>query len=185
MTVPMINLAEQFLSADNFQVAWEKVADNQGCAGVDGETIAHFGQRAEENLHRLRQAVANGTYTPLPLRQLLIPKKDKSWRELAVPTVRDRIVQQALLNILHGVFEPQFEPSSFAYRPGRSHLMAVRQVEDWHQKGYDWILDADLVNFFDTIQHPRLLAEVSERLNPKMIKGSASALSRKLRSHSR
>lgn len=172
----------QFLSPSNFQAAWEKVADNQGCAGVDGETIAQFGQRAEDNLQRLRQTVANGTYKPLPLRQLLIPKKDKSWRELAVPTVRDRIVQQALLNILHGFFEPQFEPSSFAYRPGRSHLMAVRQVENWHKRGYDWILDADLVDFFDTIQHPRLLAEVSERLNAKALRRSDSVLSKRLRS---
>jgi CRISP-associated protein Cas1 len=156
---------DRFLSTSNFQAAWAKVADNQGCAGVDGETIAQFAEHSEQKLETLRRAVAAGLYQPLPLQQFFVPKKDKSWRTLAVPTVRDRIVQQALLNILHPIFEPQFEESSFAYRPGRSHLMAVRQVAHWHQRGYDWLLDADLVDFFGNVAHPRLLAEVSERLH--------------------
>ncbi len=153
-----------FLSAENFQRAWEHVAANRGCAGVDGETIAHFAHHVDRYLEDLRKAVAQGTYRPLPLRQLFIPKKSGDWRALRVPTVRDRIAQQALLNRLHPLLEPQFEPCSFAYRPGRSHLMAVQQVAKWRDRGYEWVLDADIVQFFDAIEHSRLFAEIQERL---------------------
>jgi CRISPR-associated protein Cas1 len=155
---------DTFLSTENFEAAWRKVASNKGCAGVDGETIHQFGQQRDRKLQQLRQRVADGTYRPLPLRQIFIPKKDHSWRELRVPAVRDRIVQQALLNVLHPLMEPQFEPCSFAYRPGRSHRMAVEQVTAWHRRGYDWLLDADIVQYFDHVEHDRLLAEVAERL---------------------
>ncbi len=155
-----------FLRPENFQVAWLRVLRNNGCAGVDGETVGHFKRNADVYLERLLRQVISGRYQPLPLRQLWVPKKDGAWRSLAVPTVRDRIVQQALLNVLHPMMEPQFNPCSFAYRPGRSHLMAVRQVNHWHHEGYEWLLDGDLVKYFDNVQYPRLLDEVVERLTP-------------------
>lgn len=157
----------QFLSTENFALAWGKVATNQGCAGVDGETLAQFGQDLERRLALLRRQVAQGTYRPLPLRQLFVPKPQGGWRELQVPTVRDRIVQQALLNVLHLVFEPQFEGCSYAYRPGRSHKMAVERIAAHQQRGYRWVLDADIVSYFAHIDHERLLAEVAERLPVK------------------
>jgi CRISPR-associated protein Cas1 len=159
------HLLSRFLAPHNFELAWDKVASNQGCAGVDGETIYAFGQQKDRKLVRLLQQVAAGTYRPMPLRQLFIPKKRGGWRELRVPTVRDRIVQQALLQVLHLIMEAEFEPSSFAYRPGRSHLLAVEQVNRWRDRGYDWVLDADIVKYFDRIQHSRLVAEVGERLS--------------------
>jgi CRISP-associated protein Cas1 len=173
----MQELYYRFLDSGNFHDAWKRVTANRGCAGVDGETIAHFSQRSEHYLEALHQSVARETYRPLPLRQIWIPKRSRQptdektgWRELRVPTVRDRIVQQALLNILHPVLEPQFEPCSFAYRPGRSHLMAVRQVEQWRDQGYTWVLDADIVQFFDQVQHPRLFAEIQERVSePRLL----------------
>lgn len=161
----MPNLKEQFLWQANFQLAWEKVADNKGGAGVDGETINQFAQHQEDYLKKLRQAIANNTYNPLPLHQLLIPKKEGSWRRLRVPTVRDRIAQQALLNVLYPIMEREFEPCSFAYRPGISYQMAVQQVAYWRDQRYDWVLDADIVQYFDHVQHSRLLAEVAERLD--------------------
>jgi CRISP-associated protein Cas1 len=165
---------QAFLSAENFEQAWDKVRSNQGCAGVDGETIAAFERNADRHLATLRRQLQNGTYQPLPLRSLQIPKRTVikpgerpklEWRRLAVPTVRDRIVQQALLNLLHPILEPQFEDSSFAYRPGRSYKSAVRQVELWRQQGYDWVLDADVVKYFDNISASRLLAELQERVH--------------------
>lgn len=165
--VTILDLKRQFLNISNFQAAWQHVANNDGCAGTDGETIGYLTQYQPEFIIRLQNAVKKGIYRPLPLRQLFIPKSDGNWRTLAVPTVRDRIVQQALLNVLHPVMEPEFAPCSFAYRPGRSHLMAVRQVLHWRDRGYEWVLDADLVKYFDNVQHPRLLAEVKERL-PKI-----------------
>lgn len=163
---PMNQQLKKFLSAENFEAAWRKVASNKGCAGVDGETIRQFGQHRDRKLQQLRQRVIDGTYRPLPLRQIFIPKKDHSWRELRVPAVRDRIVQQALLNVLHPLMEPHFEACSFAYRPGRSHRMAVEQVTAWQRRGYEWLLDADIVKYFDHVGHDRLLAEVAERLPP-------------------
>jgi len=157
---------EAFLSAANFQRAWQEVASNRGCEGVDGETIAHFAQNVDRYLDDLRNALVEGRYRPLPLRQLQIPKKQGGWRQLGVPTVRDRVVQQALLQVLHPLLEPKFEACSFAYRPGRSHLMAVRQVGLWRDRGYRWVLDADVVQYFDNINHDRLLAELHERSIP-------------------
>jgi CRISPR-associated endonuclease Cas1 len=163
-----------FLTADNFWQAWQKVRSNNGCAGVDGETIAAFERHETRNLEDVRRSLVKGTYYPMPLRALHIPKKSKpklgerpktEWRGLGVPTVRDRIVQQALLNLLHPILEPQFEESSFAYRPGRSYKGAVRQVDQWRKRGYDWVLDADLVKYFDNVQHSRLLAELDERVH--------------------
>ncbi|WP_346293069.1 CRISPR-associated endonuclease Cas1 [Sphaerothrix gracilis] len=136
----MLSLRDRFLEPINFELAWDKVATNQGCAGVDGETIAEFGRRKARALPALRRAVAAGTYRPMPLRQLFVPKKTGSWRELGVPTVRDCIVQQALLQVLYPVIEAEFEPTSFAYRPGRSHLMAVEQGLTLEQvRGYEGI----------------------------------------------
>ena len=158
-------LRQRFLAMENFELAWDKVASNAGCAGVDGETVKAFGYRKQRALPQLRRAVATGRYRPLPLRQLFIPKQGNEWRELGVPAVRDRIVQQALLQVLHPLMEEEFEPSSFAYRPGRSHLKAVRQVAKWRDSGYDWVLEADIVKYFNNIQHDRLVDEVRERLN--------------------
>lgn len=160
-----MSLQQRFLAAENFELAWDKVATNRGCAGVDRETIAEFGARKHRALPQLRRSVASGAYKPLPLRQLFVPKSKGGWRELNIPAVRDRIVQQALLQVLHPVIDPQFEPASFAYRPGRSHLMAVRQVAHWRDLDYDWVLDADIVNYFGEVRHQRLLAEVKERID--------------------
>jgi CRISPR-associated protein Cas1 len=162
-----------FLSSENFWAAWEKVRSNRGCAGVDGETIEQFERAAERNLEQLRRAVMTGRYRAMPLKSFHVPKKAKliigeapktEWRGLSVPTVRDRIVQQALLNLLHPVLEAEFEDCSFAYRPGRSYKAAVRQVQQWQQRGYDHVLDADVVKYFNNVQHSRLLREFQERV---------------------
>nr|WP_290225453.1 reverse transcriptase domain-containing protein [Trichocoleus desertorum] len=160
----MADLVQQFLAATNFELAWDQVATNQGCAGVDGETIAQFGVHKDAAIATLIALLVSGKYRPLPLRQLFIPKAEGEWRELGVPTVRDRLVQQALLQVLHPLMEREFEECSFAYRPGRSHLMAVQQVAQWRDRGYEWVLDADIVQYFEQVQHRRLLAEVEERL---------------------
>ena len=165
----MSDYLDAFFTPDNFRRAWEKVADNQGCAGVDGETLAQFAARAEENLTKLRKVLLTGKYRPLPLLQFFIPKKSGGWRGLAVPTVRDRIVQQALLNVLHPLLEREFEASSYAYRPNRGHHQAVRQIQTWRDRGYQWVLDGDIVEYFDNVRHQRLLDEVEERLDHPLV----------------
>lgn len=142
------------------------MAANQGCAGVDGESIALLDTYINIALAELTQALEESSYQPLPAKQIFIPKASGEWRELAVPTVRDRIIQQALLQILHPLVEPQFSDSSFAYCPGRSHHQAVAEVCRWGQQGYEWILDGDIVDYFGQVQHPRLKLEV-QRFLPK------------------
>jgi len=159
------SLIDEFLSLNNFQHAWEKVADKRGCAGVDGETINRFAENQTVNIYQLRQAVAQGTYEAFPCKQVIIPKRNGKQRELKIPTVRDRIVQQALLNILCPLMEQTFSAASFAYRPNLSYLNAVETVAQWRDQGYQWVLDADIVKFFDTIDHQRLLKQVRFHIN--------------------
>ena len=156
----MNSIVAEFLYLPNFRQAWYKVADNQGCAGIDGETLEDFAQNQELNLVQLRDSVANSTYTPQPLQQVLIPKNSGKFRELRIPTVRDRIVQQALLNVLYPVTEEIFSEASFAYRPNRHYLDAVKKVAYWRDSGYLWVLDGDIVEFFASLDQQYLLAEV-------------------------
>ena len=175
----MIDLGAEFLDLDNFDRAWQKVADNNGCAGIDGETIEVFKRRAIENLQVLRATVANGTYQPHPYLQVLIPKKspitstpfgstplgersrgEQSHRALSIPTVRDRIIQQALLNVLAPGIDRQLSDVSFAYRPQVSYISAVEAVAQCRDAGYQWVLDADIVKFFDNIDRQILFQKL-------------------------
>lgn len=164
------SLVADFLSIENFCQAWKKVAANQGGAGIDDETIDDFQQNLNFNLSQLRDSVANSTYQAHPCKQVLIPKDRGSWRELKIPAVRDRIVQQALLNVLAPVWESQFSCCSFAYRPNLSYLNAVEAVARWRDLGYGWVLDADIAQYFDNIDHHRLLREIRKQIdNPGIL----------------
>ena len=121
-------IAQQFLNNANFQKAWLQVWKNKGCAGSDGETLAQFKQNLESNLSALRKAIALGNYQPAPYKQILIPKSQDKMRELKVPSVRDRVVQQALLNVHSPLIEPTFSSCSFAYRPSLSYIQAVEKI---------------------------------------------------------
>ena len=156
----MKTFVREFLSNANFQQAWIQVKKNKGCAGSDGETIARFKQNLESNLSDLRNAIALGNYQPAPYQQILIPKDRGKWRELKVPSVKDRIVQQALLNVLSPIIEPTFLACSFAYRPNISYIQAVEKIADWRDLGYQWVLDADIKQYFDEIDRDRLLREL-------------------------
>jgi RNA-directed DNA polymerase len=164
------NILDEFLRLENFQCAWEKVAENRGCAGVDGESIDRFARNQTINIYQLRDAVAQTTYQPSPYKQVIIPKRNGTQRELKIPTVRDRIVQQALLNVLSPFMEKKFSPASFAYRPNLSYINAVEKVAEWRDRGYQWVLDADIVKFFDNIDHRRLLKQVRLQIdNPRIL----------------
>jgi RNA-directed DNA polymerase len=160
-----VDIADRFLDLNNFQLAWIKVSENRGCAGVDRETIDSFARNQTVNIYQLRDAVANNSYQASPCRQVIIPKKNGSQRELKIPTVRDRIVQQALLNVIYPLMEQKFSTASFAYRPNLSYLNAVERVADWRDRGYQWVLDADIVKFFDNIEHSRLLQQVRSHID--------------------
>jgi len=166
----MTEILNKFFDADNFRQAWLKVADNRGGPGIDGETIEKFAKSAEINLTILRESVINNTYTPQPLQQVLISKNEQEFRELKIPTLRDRIVQQALLNVLYPITEKIFSDCSFAYRPERSYTDAIKRLCYWRDTGFLWVLDADIDKFFDSINHHKLLIEVRKIIdNPRII----------------
>ena len=160
-----MTIVNDFLNLDNFRQAWLKVRDNKGCAGADEETIEKFARNLESNLTNLKESVASNTYKPHPLKQAFIPKNQGKMRELKIPTVRDRIVQQALINVLVPLIEPTFSDCSFAYRPNLSIVKAVKKIAYWRDRGYSWILDADIVKYFDNIDHQILLAELRQYID--------------------
>lgn len=151
------------LSDANMLAAWYKVRANQGCAGIDGETIADFEHRLLSNLALLRDEVLYETYRPRPLLLVRIQKKSGTGlRSLAIPSVRDRVLQTAVALVLMPLFEAEFEECSYAYRPGRSVAMAVQRVERLRDQGFTWVVDADIHSFFDEIDHEHLLNEVEK-----------------------
>lgn len=151
---------EQVLTDSNLLQAWYKVRANNGCAGIDRETIGNFERSLMSNLALLRDEVVYRTYRPRPLFRIHIPKKSGTGlRSLSIPTVRDRVLHTAAALVLTPLFETEFEECSFAYRKGRSVDMAVRRVERLRDQGFVWVVDADIRSFFDEIDHEQLMVE--------------------------
>jgi group II intron reverse transcriptase/maturase len=157
-------LWDKLLDTTNLKRAWERVLANNSAPGVDGVKVEDFALNAEENISSLRSLLENGRYEPLPLKQFTIPKPSGSLRQLSIPAVRDRIVQQALMQVLVPIFEPQFLECSFAYRPGRSAHNALKQVERHLSDGNRWILDGDIKSFFDTVDHNTLIRLIAAKI---------------------
>src|SRR4051812_28432406 len=157
------SLIDKVYKRKNLEIAWERVRANQGAGGIDGESIVAFGERCEERLAKLHAELRTGSYRPSPVRQQRIPKAGKpgEWRVLGIPTVYDRVCQQALLNRLEPIFEPIFDDANFGYRRGRSTKDAMRKVWKEIQSGQEWIVDGDLKDFFgsDAGTIARLVAE--------------------------
>lgn len=145
--------------------AWQRVARNQGAAGVDGQSVARFAHNAERYLRELHTELKAGTYRPNPVKRVDIPKADGKTRPLGIPTVKDRIVQAALKMVIEPIFEVQFRNGSFGFRPGRGCKDALRAVDRLLKEGYTHVVDADLKGYFDTIPHDRLLALVGESIS--------------------
>lgn len=146
----------------NFNVlysAFQAVKENHGCAGVDGVTIEHYEGNLDINLKIMQRELAHQTYFPLPLLKILVDKGNGESRALCVPTVRDRVVQAAVLQLIEPVLEKEFEDCSFAYRKGRSVKLAVYKVKEYYDQGYHWIVDADIDAFFDSVDHTLLLTK--------------------------
>lgn len=148
----------------NLAEAWEKVRSNKGCAGVDRRTIQHFEKHADRLLSALHEQLKAGTYSTQAIRRVWIPKADGRKRPLGIPTVADRVVQQAVLNVLAPIFERKFVESSHGFRPGRSTHTALREVWKHLKGGLRWIVDADIKGYFDTIPHERLVDFVAEEV---------------------
>ncbi|WP_448872438.1 group II intron reverse transcriptase/maturase [Desulfobulbus propionicus] len=160
----MVADLQQVVSDASLYQAWSRVEDNQGCSGVDRQEIDDFACGLGRNLACLRKEVLAGTYRPLPLLRAWMPKKNGGLRPLAIPTVRDRVLQTAVALVLTPIFEAEFEACSFGYRRGRSVDQALRRVMQLRDRGYTWVVDADIQSFFDEIDHGLLLAEVQRHV---------------------
>lgn len=143
------------LSDTNLYNAWIKVHENQGCAGIDGITLDDFANGLWDNLETLANEVRYNTYQPKSLLKVEIDKKSGGTRTLAIPSIRDRVLQTAVAMVLTPLFEAEFEDISFAYRKGRSVNQAVARIELLRNQGYQWVVDADIQTFFDQVDHHR------------------------------
>jgi len=160
------SLIDKVYKRKNLEVAWEKVKANRGSGGVDGQSLTAFATQLDSQLERLQRELKEDTYRPQPVRQHPIPKEGKpgEYRMLGIPTIYDRVCQQALLNRLEPIFEPIFDEASFGFRRGRSTKDALRKVWKEIQSGSEWIVDADLRDFFGSVDHEKLLTLVAQRV---------------------
>jgi RNA-directed DNA polymerase len=161
------SLVDKVYKRKNLELAWLRVKRNAGAGGVDGQSVAEFEEQLDEHLDRLHAELRDGTYQPLPVRQKLIAKAGQpgKHRELGIPSVYDRVCQQALLNRLEAIFEPAFDEASFGYRRGRSTKDALRKIWTELTEGNEWIVDGDLRNFFGSADHDKLLTLVGQRIS--------------------
>jgi len=159
------SLIDKVYSRKNLELAWEKVKKNRGSAGIDEVTIGKFEERKHYYLDLLHRKLRDGSYRPKPVKRVEIPKSDGGTRRLGIPSVMDRVVQQALVQRMEPIFEPEFLQCSFGYRKGRSPHDAMRKVWRELMAGCAWVVDADLRQFFDTIDQEKLIDLIAEQIS--------------------
>ncbi len=163
------NLIETIATESNFYTAWDRVRSNLGTPGIDRVSIEQFGQNLEDNLALLRQSVLDGTYQPLPLESFTIEKDSGKKRVLHKLAIRDKVVQQAILLIIQPIYERIFLQCSYAYRPGKSAQKAVERAERNLKRGRTWIVDADIENFFDSMDRQLLMKTLSQTISEQPV----------------
>ena len=162
-------LLERILSRENMQQAWKRVKANKGAPGVDNISIEDFPDFAHENWRTIRESLSDGSYQPLPVKRVEIPKQSGGTRPLGIPTVTDRLIQQAISQVLMPIFDPEFSDSSYGFRPGRSAHDAVYKVREYIKEGYRTAVDMDLSKFFDTVNHDVLMHRVARKIKDKRV----------------
>ena len=160
-----MKLIEKILSKENLQIAIKKVKQNKGAPGIDKMTVHEvedwFNQYQEDVISK----IMNKQYRPMPVKRVYIPKPNGKERPLGIPTVVDRVIQQAMLQVLTEIYEPIFSDHSFGFRPKRSAHMAMEEVLRYLNEGYEWIVDLDIEKFFDTVNHDKLISILRENVN--------------------
>ena len=164
------DLFERVLQRDNLSAAWKRVRANQGAAGIDGMTIDDFPAWAR-NGHwaRVTTELATGRYKPSPVRRVEIDKPDGGTRQLGIPTVCDRVIQQAIAQVLTPIVDPDFSNNSFGFRPHRNGQQAVKQVRDIIKEGRRFAVDVDLAKFFDRVNHDLLMTRLGDKVKDKRL----------------
>jgi RNA-directed DNA polymerase len=162
-------LMEKAVADENVQHALAAVKRNQGAAGIDGMTTADLEKHLQTHWEKIRAKLLEGRYVPSPVRRVEIPKPSGGSRTLGIPTVLDRVIQQLLLQVLTPVFDPAFSEYSFGFRPGRDAHQAVRCAQQYAQSGKDWVVDLDIIQFFDHVNHDILLARIAKTIRDKRV----------------
>lgn len=162
-------LMEEVCDRENLEIAWKRVRENKGSPGVDGLTIDDTVDYLRAHWPAIRDQLLDGTYQPQPVKRVEIPKPDGGVRKLGVPCVVDRLIQQALLQVLQKRWDPTFSEHSYGFRPGRSAHQAVAQAQAYIAEGYGYVVDIDLEKFFDRVNHDKLMARVAERVADKRV----------------
>lgn len=152
---------------DNLNEAFKRVKRNKGAAGVDVKDIEATRQYLKENSHQIIEQLQTGRYTPQPVRRVEIPKGNGSTRKLGIPTVTDRVIQQAIVQILTPIIDPIFSENSYGFRPNRSAHQAIEKAQSYMDEGYRYVVDMDLEKFFDRVQHDKLMSLVANYIKDK------------------
>jgi RNA-directed DNA polymerase len=163
------DLLEQALASENMARAWKRVKANKGSAGVDGRTVQDTGVYLKSAWPDIRKSLLDGSYRPQPVRRVGIAKPGGGVRELGIPTVVDRLIQQALLQVLQPLIDPSFSAHSYGFRPGRSAHGAVLAAQQHVQAGYRVVVDVDLEKFFDRVNHDILMDRLAKRIADKRV----------------
>jgi RNA-directed DNA polymerase len=162
-------LMEEVCERENLKEALRRVKANKGSAGVDGMTVGGITDYLKQHWPAIREQLLNGTYEPRPVRRVEIPKPDGGVRKLGIPTVLDRFIQQAVMQVLQRQWDPTFSESSYGFRPGRSAQQAVAQAQQYIAEGHGWCVDLDLEKFFDRVNHDRLMGQTAKRVGDKRL----------------
>jgi len=157
-------LLEKILEPDNMNLAYKRIKENRGSHGVDDMSVDELLPFLRQNGAQIRKSILQGTYRPKPVRRVEIPKSDGKVRLLGIPTVLDRVIQQAIAQILTPIFEKQFSNSSYGFRPGRNAKQAVARCKQYIEEDYTWTVDIDIANYFDTVNHDKLTRLVSQTI---------------------
>lgn len=159
------SLIDKVYSLPNLLESWYEVKANKGRGGVDKESIEEFERNLNQNLKELHRLLKERRYIPSPVRQVLIPKSSSGdLRPLGIPTIRDRVVQQAIKRIIEPIFERKFKDVSYGYRPKRGAREAIQKCKEYIASGYRWVVDADITSFFDTVDHKLLMKALNEEI---------------------
>lgn len=159
-----MELLEEILNPNNLNKAYKKVVANKGVAGVDGITVEEEFDYLKENGDRIKNQIRKRRYKPQPVKRVQIPKENGKMRNLGIPTVTDRIIQQAIFQVISPIFEKQFNDNSFGFRPGKSCEQAVIKALEYLNNGYEWIVDIDLEKFFDTVNQDKLITIIGKTI---------------------
>ncbi len=162
-------LMERIVDYRNLYRALKRVKANRGSPGIDGMTVRALPDYFQKNCRDLQSALLTGSYRPAPVKRVEIPKPSGGVRQLGIPTVIDRLVQQAVSQALQELYEPTFSDHSYGFRPGRSAHQAIRRSQDYIQSGYSWVVDMDLSKFFDRVNHDRLMGQLAKRIEDKRL----------------